>query len=94
MDLILVYAYHDESFASGLAESLASRGIEIAAPLSLWPGQRLLQRIDARLSSVRYALVIVSAEFLKCSWWGHRRGGSPFQRPVLSDRIHASIFDQ
>lgn len=84
MDLVLVYAYLDETFASGLGDSLAGRGIEVAEPLSLWPGHRLLQRVDARLCGVRYALVIVSADFLKFSWSQKELDGLTTRSKVVS----------
>lgn len=57
MDVLLVYAYHDEPIGTSLAATLASQGITVAKPLPLWRGQPLIERLDARLSVVRYALV-------------------------------------
>jgi hypothetical protein len=68
VDLFLTYTYLDEPFACGLAAALAGRGLELGPSLSLWPGQRLLPRIDQRLGESRSALVIISREFLKFSW--------------------------
>ena len=68
MDLFLVYAYQDRQYAGGLEDDLAGRGLVVGEPLALWPGQRLLAMIDLRLPETRYALVVVSREFLKFSY--------------------------
>ena len=67
-DLFLAFAHLDQDFASGLADNLAGRGLEIGRDVSLWPGQRLLSLIDRELQQARHAIVVVSREFLKFSW--------------------------
>lgn len=68
MDLFLVYAYQDQQYANGVEDLLTGRGLVIGEPLSLWPGQRLLRMIDLRLPESRFALVIISREFLRLSY--------------------------
>jgi hypothetical protein len=67
-DLFLVYHEFDEPCARGLADTLAGRGLELGRPFALRPGMRLLALIDQGLADARYALVVVSAEFLKMHW--------------------------
>jgi hypothetical protein len=84
MDIFLAYAYHDEDYASGLEDALAGRGLVVGEPLSLWPGQRLLPRIDLRLHESRAAIVIVSHAFLAFSWPRKELDGLTTRRKVIA----------
>ena len=66
--IFLVHAYQDADYAGGLEDTLSGRGLVVGEPLSLWPGQRPLPQIDQRLREARFAIVIVSKEFLKFSF--------------------------
>src|SRR4051794_38001690 len=96
MDLFLAYACQDEDYASGLADALAERGLEIGEPLPLWQGQRLLPLLDRRLRDTRAAVVVVSREFLTF-WWARKDlDGLAARRrvyPVLSDVVEADVAD-
>jgi hypothetical protein len=75
-----VDCYLDEPIANDLADTLAGRGLEVGDPLSLWPGERLLPRlIDAR-----FALVLVSQDFLKLSFPQKELDGLANRRRVLA----------
>jgi hypothetical protein len=69
-DLFLIYTYHDASRADDLAGTFASRGLELAAPAALWPGERILKRIDRGRAEARFAVIIVTDEFLRWAWTG------------------------
>jgi hypothetical protein len=84
IDLFLAYCYLDLVQASGLAETLAGRGLVVGDPLSLWLGQRLLPRLDQRLVDTRFALVLVSREFLALSLPRKELDGLTTRRRVLS----------
>ena len=68
MDLFLAHAFQDADYASGLEDTLAGRGLVVGEPLALWPGQRLLPPLDARLHEARAAVVVVSRVFLAFAW--------------------------
>ena len=59
-------------------------GLTLGQPLALWPGQRLLQTIDLRLPESRFALVIVSREFLKFSHPRKELDGLTIRRKVVT----------
>jgi len=96
MDFFLAYAYQDEPYAGGLADTLAGRGLEVGEPLPLWQGQRLLPLIDGRLRDSRTAVVVVSREFLAFWWTRKELDGLAARRrvyPVLSDVAEADVAD-
>lgn len=64
MDLFLAYALCNENYASILKVSLSAKRLQIGSPLQLLPGQRLLPQLDPRLSESRFALVVLTVEFL------------------------------
>jgi len=84
MDLFLVHAYQDETYASGLEDSLAGRGLVVGEPLSLWPGECLLPQIDQRLRESRSAIVIISRAFLSFSWSRKELHGLTTRRNVIA----------
>jgi hypothetical protein len=84
MDLFLTYCYLDEEFARGLGDVLSGRGLVVGEPLPLWPGQRLLPRLDQRLTYARFALVVVSPDFLKLSFPRKELDGLTNRRKVLA----------
>lgn len=84
MDLFLAYCYLDGPCANGLGDSLSGRGLVVGDPLPLWPGQRLLPRLDQRLIEARFALVVVSVDFLKLSYARKELDGLTNRRRVLT----------
>src|SRR5947209_3421398 len=97
MDVFLTYCYLDEQYASGLEDTLSGRGLVLGGPLSLWPGQRLLPLIDQRLTEARFALVIVSEEFLKLSYPRKELDGLATRRkvvPVLAGVAESDVSEQ
>jgi hypothetical protein len=83
-DLFLAFAYPDESFARSLADGLAGRGLSLGDPLSLWPGMRLLSRLDSGLHDARYAVLVVSGPFLGFSWSAKVLDAVASRREVVS----------
>jgi hypothetical protein len=69
-DLFLVYAYEDESLATGLRQTFADRGLELADSVSLWPSDRILKLIGQGLSQARYAVILITDDFLGRSYSG------------------------
>ena len=97
MDLFLAYAHQDRPFAQGLATTLSARGLEIGSPVELWPHMRLLPRIDQGLTACRYALVVLSAEFLKLHYPPKDLDGLAGRSkvvPVLFDVNEAELAEQ
>jgi TIR domain-containing protein len=84
-DLFLVHHHQDQDFAKGLADSLAGRGLTLWRPAEVWPpGVRLLKIVDGGLSEARYALVVVSGDFLKVSWPRKELDGLTTRRNVVA----------
>ena len=65
MNLFIAYHYEDDQTADGLADDLAGRGLVVGEGLELWPGMRLLPRLDQGLVEARHAIVVVSWDFLR-----------------------------
>ena len=82
-DLFLAFAYHDDAFARGLADDLAERGLTVGGSVSLWPGMRLLPRLDSGLHLARFAVVVISDDFLKFSWPRKELDGIATRRHVV-----------
>src|SRR5262249_21851652 len=83
MDLFLAYCYLDQEYASDLTDTLSGRGLDMGEPLSLWPGQCLLPRIDQRLIDARFAVVLVTRDFLRLSLPQKELDGLANRRRIL-----------
>jgi hypothetical protein len=92
VDLFLAYCHWDEAYASDLVDILNGGGLTVADPLPLWPGQRLLPRIDRRLIDARFALVIISEGFLDLSFPRKELDRLAIRRRVLP--ILADVTEQ
>jgi hypothetical protein len=84
LDAFLAYCYLDQEYASDLTDTLSGRGLDVGDPLSLWPGQRVLPQIDQRLIDARFAVVLVSQDFLRLSLPQKELDGLANRRRVLA----------
>jgi hypothetical protein len=83
LDAFLVHHFDDAVAARELSGTLAGRGFEVGHPLELWPQMRLLTRIDDGLIDHRFAVVIVSREFLQLGFQAKELDGLTRRRRVL-----------
>ena len=67
-DLFLVYTSEDQPLATVLCRTFADQRLELADPVSLWPSDRILNLIGRGLSQARFAIVLITDEFLRRSY--------------------------
>lgn len=67
-DLVIVHAYQDLPLASGLGETFASQGLEVGEGVSIWPSDRITQRVRRGLDGARAAVILVTEEFARMPW--------------------------
>jgi hypothetical protein len=84
VDVFLAYCYVDDPLAVDLTDSLSRQGLDVGDPLSLWPGQHWLPQIDQGLVHARFAVVLVSQDFLRLSLPQKELDGLANRRRVLS----------
>jgi hypothetical protein len=82
-DVFLVFHYVDKSEALGLADTLAGRGLVPGGVLELWPAMRLLPPIDAALVEHRFALVLLTPDFLRLRFQARELDGLARRRRVV-----------
>lgn len=92
-DLFIVSAAQDEPFVKGLIETLSVRGLKVGDPISLQPPMRILPCVDSALVRCRYALVVISTDFLQLNHGRKELDGLAGRSRVVSLLLDASERD-
>jgi hypothetical protein len=83
-DLVIVSAVPDEPFVNGLTCTLSLHGLKLGAPVSLHAPMRLLPCVDSELAECRFALVVISFDFLALKYERKELDGLASRSRVVS----------